>query len=109
MTDTGRTPTSDGDRPAVGHFGTTGADGYVEHLRVPALSFGRFIARPGYDKQQDPHTEDEVYYVIAGEAVLDIAGTPHPLSPGSWAYVPAGTEHRFSDVTTDLDVLVLFA
>lgn len=99
---------SSGDLPLVLHLGDPGENGYHEHLRVPALSAGRFTAAPGYNDQQSPHIEDEIYYVLAGRAVLQIDGTSHPVTPGSLAYVPRGVEHRFPDISTNLDVLVVF-
>ena len=84
-------------------------DGYVEHLRVPALSLGLFLATAGYDDQQNPHAEDEVYVVTEGRAVLDVAGSQTPVGPGSIAFVPATVPHRFLDISEDLRVLVFFA
>jgi mannose-6-phosphate isomerase-like protein (cupin superfamily) len=83
--------------------------GYTEVLRVPAMSMGVFTASPGYDDRQQPHAEDEVYVVSSGHAVLEISGTRTSVGPGSVAFVPAGVPHRFVDVSTDLQVLVLFA
>jgi mannose-6-phosphate isomerase-like protein (cupin superfamily) len=58
---------------------------------------------------QTPHTEDEVYFVSAGRAVLTIGGDRVPVQPGSLAFVAAGVEHRFSDITEDLETLVFWS
>lgn len=84
-------------------------DGYSEFLRVPAMSMGLFTASRGYEDLQEPHAEDEVYVVHSGHAVLDVAGTRTPVGPGSVAFVPAHMPHRFVDISTDLQVLVVFA
>lgn len=89
-------------RPAVG-------GGYRELLAVPALSVGRFTAPVGYADAQSPHAEDEVYVVTAGRAVLVVGDERNAVAAGSVAYVPAGTSHRFTDVSEAVDVLVLFA
>ena len=86
-----------------------GVGSYAELLRVPALSVGSFTASPGYNDVQDPHREDEVYFVSAGRAVIDLDGTRVPVSAGSIVYVPAGLPHRFTDIEQRLSVLVLFA
>src|SRR5262245_49036710 len=39
-----------------------------EFLRASSLSMGVYNLRAGQDDPQRPHTEDEVYYVIAGRA-----------------------------------------
>ena len=85
------------------------APGYREFLAVPALSLGIFVAAPGDVDRQEPHDRDEVYVVVDGEAVLDVAGQLHQLAAGSVAYVPAGVAHHFLQVHEDLRVLVLFA
>ena len=85
------------------------ADSYRELLSVPALSLGLFAVSAGYADVQDPHGEDEVYVVVEGEAVLEVAGERTAVSAGSFAYVPAGVAHRFLDVSSDLRVVVVFA
>jgi mannose-6-phosphate isomerase-like protein (cupin superfamily) len=82
---------------------------WVEHLRVDALSVGTYSVPAGGADTQRPHTEDEVYVVTAGRAVFEAAGERVPVSAGAVLYVPAGEEHRFTDVTEDLAVVVVFA
>lgn len=47
--------------------------------------------------------------VLSGRAVLEVSATRAPVGPGSVAFVPAGVPHRFMDIGTDLQVLVVFA
>jgi mannose-6-phosphate isomerase-like protein (cupin superfamily) len=47
--------------------------------------------------------------VTAGRARLVTGAGAADLGPGDMAYVPAGEEHRFVDVTEDLALLVVFA
>ena len=82
---------------------------YVEHLRVPDLSIGTYSIPAGGTDVQKPHTEDEIYVVTAGRARLTTPGGDAEVRAGSVAYVPAGEEHRFVDVTEDFAVLVVFA
>lgn len=82
---------------------------WAEQLRVDDLSVGTYSIAAGARDEQEPHTEDEVYVVTAGQAALQAAGQAVPVGPGSVIYVPAGEPHRFVDVTSDLSVLVLFA
>jgi mannose-6-phosphate isomerase-like protein (cupin superfamily) len=58
---------------------------------------------------QEPHTEDEVYVVQAGRASLVTASGTAPVGPGSVIFVPAGETHRFTDITEDLALVVVFA
>jgi mannose-6-phosphate isomerase-like protein (cupin superfamily) len=88
-----------------------GQDGnhWVEHLRVADLSVGTYSVPRGGVDDQEPHTEDEIYVVTAGSAVLRAGEDTAPVGPGSVIYVAAGEEHRFTDVTQDLAAFVLFA
>jgi len=82
---------------------------WVEHLRVADLSVGTYsIPAAGFDGQV-PHTEDEIYLVTAGHATLESGGARVPVHPGSVIYVPAGEVHKFTEITEDLAVVVLFA
>ena len=82
---------------------------YHEFLRVPALSVGLYKLPAGATDPQQPHTEDEIYYVIAGDATVWVAGEERSIGPGAVIYVAAGVEHRFHTITADLTLLVFFA
>jgi quercetin dioxygenase-like cupin family protein len=97
---------------SAGLFTAPGAgDGvhWAEHLRVSDLSVGTYSIPAGADDGQEPHTEDEIYVVTTGQATLEAGGQTAPVGPGSVIYVPAGEPHRFTAVTSDLAVIVLFA
>ncbi len=82
---------------------------WIEQLRVADLSVGSYsIPRGGLD-DQEPHTEDEIYVVTAGRAMLQASGDSVPVGPGSVIYVAAGEVHRFTDITEDLAAVVVFA
>ena len=82
---------------------------WAEHLRSADLSVGTYSVPAGGTDDQVPHTEDEIYVVTAGHATLVAGGSSATLGPGSVVFVPAGEQHRFTDITSDLAVLVLFA
>ena len=82
---------------------------YLEFLRVASLSVGLYILpADGIDRQQ-PHTEDEVYYVVRGRASFRAGREERPAGPGSVLYVAAGVEHRFHAIEEELQILVFFA
>ena len=90
-------------RPPVG-----APNDWVEHLRVADLSVGTYcIPAEGLD-DQTPHTEDEIYVVTAGRATIVTPSGSAAVHPGSVIFVPAGEEHRFTEVTEDLALLVVF-
>jgi mannose-6-phosphate isomerase-like protein (cupin superfamily) len=85
------------------------ADHYVEFLRVPALSGGLYSLAAGSTDEQMPHTEDEVYVVLRGRAEFVRGDERAAIGPGDTLFVAANVEHRFVDISEDLDVLVFFA
>lgn len=82
---------------------------YHEFLRVPALSAGVYVLPAGQPDPQQPHAEDEVYYVISGQGMIMVDGEDQPVQAGSVIYVAAEVEHRFHSITEDLQILVFFA
>jgi mannose-6-phosphate isomerase-like protein (cupin superfamily) len=84
---------------------------FAEFFRAPAGTLSLTVARwpAGSVDEQLPHTEDEVYYVASGRATLTIGDEPVEVMPGSVAFVAAGVEHRFGDITEDLEVLVFWS
>lgn len=82
---------------------------YVDFLRKEMLSLGVAVWPAGGEDTQQPHTEDEVYVVMAGRGQIRVAGEDRPVQPGSIVYVGAGVEHRFHSVAEDLRVLVFWS
>ena len=84
---------------------------FAEFFRAPSgglsLTVARWLAEAVDDQQ--PHTEDEVYYVWAGKAVLTVGNERMAVEPGSVAFVAAGVEHRFSEISEDLETLVFWS
>lgn len=82
---------------------------YHEFLRVPALSAGVYQLAAGADDPQQPHTEDELYYIAAGRARIRVGDEDAPVEAGSLVFVAANVEHRFHSIVENLTVLVFFA
>ena len=81
---------------------------YLEFLRVPDLSVGLYrLPADGLDPQQ-PHTEDEVYYVVSGLGRIRVGSEEHAVMGGSVVYVAKGVEHKFHSIEEDLTLLVFF-
>jgi mannose-6-phosphate isomerase-like protein (cupin superfamily) len=85
------------------------ARAYLEFLRVPALSVGIYHLPLGSRDLQQPHTEDEVYYVLSGRGHFWAAGEQIAVRPGTLIFVERAVEHRFFEITENLTVLVYFA
>ena len=90
---------------------------YLEFLRVPAMSAGVYVLPAGAPDPQQPHHQDEIYYVVRGKAKMRLGSNERAeeraeersVGEGSVIFVEAGLEHRFFDVEEELVVLVVFA
>jgi mannose-6-phosphate isomerase-like protein (cupin superfamily) len=82
---------------------------FAEFFRSSTLSLTVACWPAGSVDDQEPHTEDEVYYVVAGRARLTVAGEEEAVGAGSVAFVAAGVEHRFREIEEDLEVVVFWA
>lgn len=82
---------------------------YLEFLRVPSLSAGLYMLSAGAVDTQEPHTEDEVYYVLSGRGSIQVGTENRLVEAGSVIFVAANVEHRFHSITGDLRALVIFA
>jgi mannose-6-phosphate isomerase-like protein (cupin superfamily) len=87
----------------------TGAEPcFLEYLRMPGLSSALYHLPKGAKDMQAPHLEDEIYYVVAGKAVLKVGDQEKEVGPGSILYVRATEEHSFFNITEDLTLLAFF-
>jgi mannose-6-phosphate isomerase-like protein (cupin superfamily) len=92
----------DAERAALGKL-------YLEFVRKPALSVGLYVLAAGSEDPRQPHTEDEVYHVVRGQATIRVGEEDQPVGPGSVVYVAAHVPHKFHTIEEDLEVLVFFA
>jgi mannose-6-phosphate isomerase-like protein (cupin superfamily) len=81
---------------------------WVELLSVPDLSFGLYVLAAGATDEQQPHTEDEVYVVLAGQSRFTAGDVTRDCRPGDVIFVPALVPHRFHDIAEELRVVVVF-
>jgi quercetin dioxygenase-like cupin family protein len=82
---------------------------YLEFLRKPSLSLGLYALPAGGVDPQQPHSEDEVYYVVSGRGTIQVDNANRAVEAGSVIFVKAGVRHHFHTITEELLVLVFFA
>ena len=82
---------------------------YLEFLRIPAMSAGVYTLPAGGTDLQKPHPEDEMYYVVRGQARMKAGSEDRAISQGSVIFVAAQVEHRFYEIAEELELLVFFA
>jgi quercetin dioxygenase-like cupin family protein len=81
---------------------------WAELLRVPDLSVGLYVLGPGATDGQQPHTEDEVYVVLAGRSRFTAGTETREVRPGDVIFVAAEVPHRFHDIEEELRIVVVF-
>lgn len=68
---------------------------FLEFLRQDSMSLGIYRLPAGGVDTQDPHSEDEAYYIISGKAKIKIADEQHSVEEGNLIFVEKQVEHRF--------------
>lgn len=82
---------------------------FGEFFRIPAMSFEIYKLPAGGVDPQNPHQEDEAYYVISGKAKIEVEGEIKSVEAGSLIFVAARARHKFIEIEEDLALLVFFA
>lgn len=82
---------------------------YLQFVNEGSLSLGLYELASGATDTQQPHAEDEVYYVVSGRAKITMADETREVEPGDSIFVAAMVEHGFHDIEEDLSLLVFFA
>lgn len=81
------------------------------NLAIPIFSRGSLVVELyppiGQDSQQ-PHTRDEVYFVVRGKGQFFDGEQRCSVEAGSFLFVPAGQAHRFEAFSSDFAVWVVF-
>ncbi len=75
---------------------------------MPDLSGGLYVLEAGATDPQSPHTEDELYVVMAGRGRIVVGEEDRAVETGSVVFVGAGVSHKFVDITERLVILVAF-
>ena len=73
-----------------------------------SLAAGILLLKPGEEDTQEPHTSDEIYYILEGNGYLKINKKDYKISPRMTYYVPKNVEHYFFGNTKQLVVLYFF-
>lgn len=75
---------------------------FREFIATRGIQAGIIRLHPGDNDTQEPHSVDEVYYVIEGKGFIKINGKNQAIQDGTSIFVRAGTEHRFFGNIQDL-------
>lgn len=92
---------------ALAMLAKAGGQRYVTIFKHGSLEL-EFYKPVGTDPQQ-PHTRDEVYFVISGSGWFVRGGERQRFAPGEVLHVPAGVPHRFEEFSDDFATWAIFS
>jgi mannose-6-phosphate isomerase-like protein (cupin superfamily) len=82
---------------------------YEDFFSGELLSLGLSVWPAGQPDDQQPHSEDEVYFVLEGRGCIQVGEEDDTVEHGSIVFVPSGVPHHFHDIEEELKVLVFWA
>ena len=84
-------------------------DGFFHtFLNKRSLAAGILFLKPGERDIQEPHDNDEIYYIISGDGFLKINKKDYRISKGKAFFVAKNVKHNFFGNTKELTVLYFF-
>jgi mannose-6-phosphate isomerase-like protein (cupin superfamily) len=80
-----------------------GQGGYfIDFISTRGIHAGIIRLHAGEKDTQEPHSVDEVYYVIEGNGFIKLNGKDHQISQVSCIFVPAKADDMFHGNKQDL-------
>lgn len=82
---------------------------YLPFIDQPTISAGIYELKAGETDQQQPHTMDELYFILSGASDFTVEDKTTTVKPGDVLFVRATLDHKFSNITENLKILVWFS
>ncbi|MFB6132810.1 MAG: cupin domain-containing protein [Halanaeroarchaeum sp.] len=71
------------------------------------VEVGRYAE--GTSEPKNPHTGDEIYYIISGSGMARVGDETYPVEAGDVVYVESGLEHDIFDIDEEITTLIVLA
>ncbi len=81
---------------------------FYTFINRDSLAAGILVLQAGEKDTQEPHDNDEVYYIISGDGFLKIKDKDYGISKDKLFFVAKGVDHFFHGNKTELKVLYFF-
>ncbi len=81
---------------------------FYTFINKSSLAAGILVLQAGEEDNQEPHDDDEVYYIISGDGFLKIKDKDYEISKDKLFFVAKGVDHFFHGNKTELKVLYFF-
>ncbi|QOZ69053.1 cupin domain-containing protein [Bradyrhizobium arachidis] len=101
-----------GTGPALDVLGVTHSYKAMASETGQQFSIWESIVPPGRGAPAHTHSrEDEAFYVLSGEVLMDVEGAADPLrlGPGAFVFAPRHRRHGYRNAGTDTARLLVFA
>jgi mannose-6-phosphate isomerase-like protein (cupin superfamily) len=82
---------------------------FLDFLKIRNLEAGIILLHPGENDTQEPHSADELYFIIEGSGFMELGRSKLAVKRGSVIFVPAKMHHKFYGNKEDMVVLYMFA
>lgn len=80
---------------------------FIDFVTTKSIQAGIIRLSPSQKDTQEPHSVDEIYYVIEGNGFIEINNKNYAIKERTSIFVPAGTEHRFHG--NNQDIVIFYA
>jgi mannose-6-phosphate isomerase-like protein (cupin superfamily) len=81
---------------------------FYTFINRDSLAAGILVLQPEEEDTQEPHDNDEIYYVISGDGFLKINDKDYKVKKDKVFFVSKNTEHYFYGNKKELKVLYFF-
>ena len=81
---------------------------FYTFINKSSLAAGLLLLQPGEKDTQEPHDNDEIYYVISGDGFLKIKNKDYKISKDKIFFVEKNVDHYFHGNNKELKVLYFF-
>ncbi len=82
---------------------------FLDFLQTNSIDAGIIVLKPSQKDVQEPHSQDEIYYIIEGNGFIEIGKNIYSFHRGMCIFVPSNTPHRFFDNIGRVVVLYVFS
>jgi mannose-6-phosphate isomerase-like protein (cupin superfamily) len=80
---------------AIADLDANTSEYFLNIFKSKDLEVGILRLKKGQKDTQEPHSVDEVYFVIEGTGHLEIEDKIKPVNSADFIFVPANAQHRF--------------
>ena len=74
-------------------------------LNVETMEVGIINLKKDQKDIQQPHSFDEIYYIISGKGTIEIDGIKNDINPGKIIYIPKEVHHSFHAISDKIIAL----